>query len=200
MWAKQHRKVYIYLTVLLFLLSGACYKEAMVSESMLPGRMERVISFDGVYAIADMTDRLLLYCLGRDTVSDYTPLVHFEAYETIYLDGRLLAHGTTNHLGQVIINHPYQVLAYHEDGIDTFRLFFTPFPIAHVLTEESIRNEPKVLSWLALQYADPEGLQEGTSLYESFAGIEIRGHSTSNYDKKQYRKSHPNNLHHKSLP
>lgn len=186
MRAKQHSRIYIYLTVILSLLSGACYKEAMVPESLLQGKMERVIGFDGVYAYADMTDRLLLYCLGRDTVPDFTPLVHFEAYERIYLDGRLLEHGSNNYLGQVSINHPYQVLAYHEDGIDTFSLFFTPFPIAHVLTEETIRDEPKVLSWLSLQYTDPGGLQQNPRLFESWAGIEIRGQSTRNYDKKQY--------------
>jgi spore coat protein CotH len=37
-----------------------------------------------------------------------------------------------------------------------------------------------------LQYTDPSGLQQTPRLFESWAGIEIRGQSTRNYEKKQY--------------
>lgn len=186
MYAKQHSKIKISLVLLLSLLCGACYQELMVPELLLQGSMERVIGFDGIYAFSDMSDGLLLYCLGTDTLSEFTPRVQFEKYQTLCLDGRQLKNGVTNPMGQVIINHPYQVVGQHEEGTDTFNLFFTLFPIAHLQTGQPIRNEPKVLSWMALQYNDPAGQQHSTRLFESFAGIEIRGQSTSNYDKKQY--------------
>ncbi len=183
---KLHTAFILNLLVLISLLAGGCYREFIISESHLSDNMERVIGFDMVYAFADTTDMLLLYSIGADTIPTFSPLVHFEGYHTLYLDGKALEEGVENEIGQVSINRSYQVIAQNEHSTDTFSLIFTPFPTVHIITEKEIPNEPKVISWMELQYCEHKKQDQCTSLFESYAGIEIRGHSSTHFDKKQY--------------
>jgi len=186
MAGKLHTAFILNLILLITLQFGGCYQELGTPEPELSGSMERVIGFDKVYAFADTTDHLLLYSIGADTIPSFSPLVHFEGYHTLYLDGKALKGGVENEIGQVHINQAYQVIAQNKRSTDTFSLIFTPFPIAHMITQKEIPYEPKVISWMELQYCDQNKQDQSTQLFESFAGIEVRGHSSTLFDKKQY--------------
>ena len=174
------------LLLLCLLQFTACYREVQIIEAHLSDNMIRVISFDGVPAYADTTDQLLLYSIGADMIPSFSPIVHCDGYQRLYLDGNALENGVRNELGMIHINRSYRVIAQNEESSDTFRLLFTPFPVAHIITEEDIQFEPKVLSWMELQYCD-RGIQDPKpQLFESYAGIEIRGHSSTAFDKKPY--------------
>jgi spore coat protein H len=186
MLGKLHTAFILNLLVLISLLFRGCFQELIISEAKLSDNIERVIGFDNVYAFADTTDHLLLYFIGADTISSFTPLVNFEGYQRLYLDGKALEEGVENEIGQILINRSYQVIAQNEHSTDTFSLIFTPFPTVHIITEKEIPYEPKIISWMELQYCEQDKQGPCTSLFESYAGIEIRGHSSTHFDKKQY--------------
>ncbi len=147
---------------------------------------ERVLEFDHVFAFVDKEERMLLYTLPSDTVSSFSPLVGFGAYESIEIDGRKLIDNKENDLGKVVINHPYMVSAQLGDKRVSYQLYFTNLPLLQIHTETKIPDEPKILSWMELAYAHKKDGADETRLYEGYSGIEIRGRTSAVHEKKSY--------------
>lgn len=147
---------------------------------------ERVLEFDGVFAFTDREEHLLLYTLPSDTIGSFSPYVRFGNYQAIEIDGIVLKENEVNELGEVVLNHPYVVTVRKGKEIDTYQLYFTNLPLLHIYTEAKIPDEPKVLSWVELAYANEKDGAGETRLFRSFAGIEIRGRTSAAHEKKSY--------------
>ena len=160
-------------------LLGACYEERIIEEDGPWPITGRVIEFDQVYAFCDREENLLLYPIDSDTISAFSPQVRFGDYESIAFEGKELQENSTNELGQVMVNHPYELRARSGGKTEIFQLYFTNLPLLHIHSQRKIKDEPKVLSWMELIDTDRE-------LYKGYAGIEIRGRTSVNYEKKSY--------------
>jgi len=188
------RIFYFILVISTGLLFSGCYKEHIEVDNpetwLAPVEFsdtsQQVIGFNEVFAITDTTENLLLYSIASDTLLSFNPVVKFGNYQTISINGTGLVHGENNDLGQVVVNHPYQVVAKRGIDSDTFCLFFTSLPIVQIDTEKMIVDEPKVSSRFVLQYTDQDDIYPQTLLFRSYAGIEIRGASSKSRLKKSY--------------
>lgn len=167
-------------------LSKGCYKELIIEAPDAAGTYNGVVAFDQVNAFADLEDHILLYTLPADTIISFSPLVTFGDYHSISINGIELANDSINELGKVVVNQPYNVVAQNSRGIDNFQLYFTNLPVVHVYTEMTIKDEPKVLSWTEIQYTGSSGPHGRTQLFSTYAGIEIRGGTSAQLDKKSY--------------
>lgn len=179
--------IWILLLVLFTTLPRGCYEEVIISELQTGEDIPYFIKLNGVPAFEDLSDNFLLYTLPRDSEAHFSPLVEFENYESITLNSIHLTSGAISDLGSVHINHPYELIASDGTETDTFKLIFTTLPLMRVITNDNIPYEPKLESWLQLQYGNSgENNYDSTLLFESHAGIEIRGMSSTFYDKKSF--------------
>ncbi|MCP4309768.1 MAG: hypothetical protein GY790_00765 [Bacteroidetes bacterium] len=167
------------------LLTGACYKEIILPEET-EAKPYEVISFDGVSAFVDTTDRFMLYTIGDESMSSFSPLVEFDHHESVFLGETILAAGEINPLGRIEINKPYRLVAVKGVQRDTFDLLFTTLPLIRIFSEYKIPDEPKVLSHFELHYISKVEGNQSAKLFESFAGVEIRGKSAALFDKKSF--------------
>jgi spore coat protein H len=174
-----------FVSAMLVLLQG-CYKEVSITENPPSEGTMKVVGFDEVYAFVDTAACFLLYTIGADTIDSFTPVVKFGDYRSVQLNDTELVNGQKNDMGRIIANQPYKLVARGDQGNDTFNLFFTTLPILQFTVEELIPDEPKIVSWMELQYSDKDQSNPSTVLFESYSGIETRGGSSAQYDKKAY--------------
>ena len=174
-----------FVLAILLLLEG-CYEEVSIPEIQPSEGSVKVVSFDDVHAFVDTTEHFMLFTIGEDTIQSFSPTVEFGNYHSLLLNEIELVSGQENEIGPIIANQPYRLVARNNQRSDTFHLVFTTLPILQVVTEESIPVEPKVVSWLELQYCDEAGSSPSPTLFESYAGIEIRGGSSTRYEKKAF--------------
>jgi hypothetical protein len=160
-------------------LLRTCYEEKIIEEDGPWNISSRVLEFDQAPVYCDKVDHILLYPLPSDTVHAFSPHVDFGAYESITFDGKELLDGARNELGQVMVKHPYEVTAHNGRQAESYWLYFTNLPVLHIHTVQKIRDEPKVLSWMEL-------VNTNQDVYEGYSGIEIRGRTSANYEKKSY--------------
>lgn len=177
---------WILILLILGILPRGCYEEIVISETETEEDIPSIIKLDGVPAFEDLTDNFLLYTIPKDSLEKFQAHVEFESHDSISLNGINLLNGAANDLGTVYINHPYELLAVSGRNIDTFNLIFTTLPLLRVTTNEGIPYEPKLASWFQLQYGRKDDNNSSTVLFESHAGIEIRGLSSNRFNKKSY--------------
>ncbi|MDX2431256.1 MAG: CotH kinase family protein [Bacteroides sp.] len=183
---RVERYTWILLLVLLTALSRSCYEEVVVPEALNGDEAPCLMKLDGVPVFEDVIDRMALFTLPEDSLEAFSPTVEFNSYEGIAFNGINLRHGEVNELGAVRINQAYELIASNGDQIDTFRMMFTTIPLLRILHTKAIPWEPKVESWLQLQYGDKAGNKPSTILFESDAGIEYRGITANKFEKRAY--------------
>jgi hypothetical protein len=164
----------------------SCYKEQLIEPPEKWSLPTDLIMFDNVPAFTSTDNNTLLFTLPQELVTAFTPFVSLGAYKKVSIDGRKLTDATINNLGKVEINHPYTVMVANDVEMDTFQLYFTTLPLVRILTETEIKDEPKVFSTVEMQYIDVAGGSNATTLYSTFAGVEIRGRTSASHEKKSY--------------
>lgn len=158
-----------------------CQKEELVYDT-LPDEnysFPLLLRLDEKDCFMEFTMGILKYSINEDALQDYQPFVEFqEGSEVIFAD-RLLINNTRNNLGELSLNHPYELSIKSRGQIKHFQLVFTSIPTIQVVTLDAIQNEPKTLSRITLNYPESE---KGSVV--NWAGIEHRGASSLKYDKK----------------
>jgi len=147
---------------------------------------QSMLLLDGIPVFEDLTDKLMLYTIKEDSLASFSPLVDFNSHLDVSIKGISLTPGAVNDLGPVEINKVYKLLVREGSSTDSFDLLFTTLPILRFITDEGIPYEPKLESHMQLAYANPVKGSSSTLLFESWAGIEIRGMSANRFDKKSY--------------
>jgi spore coat protein H len=176
------------LTLLLLtgLLEKGCYKEKFIGPYEEWKNTYLVLAFDQVFAFADLEEHMLLFTLPSDTINTFTPQVLFGDYQSVTFNGLELAENEINDLGEVVVNHPYTVVAQNSTGTNTFQLFFTSLPLLRITTDQQIRDDPKVGSLAEIQYVTKGVGNSKTHTFTTNAGIEIRGRTSALLEKKSY--------------
>ena len=180
-----HKGITLLLAILAIFLES-CYKEMVIEEAGAWRMPDQVLEFDLVFAFADKEEHVLLYMLPFDTIKSFSPFVRFGAFESLEFNGRELKENEKNALGEVMVNHPYNVTARNGNKSVNYQLWFTRLPLLHIHTETKITDEPKALSWIELAYANEETETGQTLLFSGYTGIEIRGRTSAVHEKKSY--------------
>lgn len=177
--------IFAFATVALLLLNS-CYKEEFVGHSGNASIGKSFLSLDAVYGIVDTENNFMLYTIALDTLQEFSPLIHFKKYSAILFRGQSLSNDQVNNLGEIIINKPYKVRAEIGLEADTFDLIFTRLPLMHIISEEKIIDDSKVLMDLEIQYPNERNENFHTTSFSSYAGVEYRGATSQKYDKKSF--------------
>lgn len=180
-----HIKSWIFILLGMILFSQGCYREQVIIIDQNP-YSENVLKINESYGFVDLTEKFILYTIGADTILSFSPKILFSNYTSMTIDGKEIINNRVNDLGDVWINHPYQIITRNEGEIDTFQLYFTRIPLLHITSDETIRNDPKVLSKMSLQFSNDYNDSHSTNTINSYVGIEIRGQSSTRYDKKSF--------------
>jgi hypothetical protein len=144
------------------------------------------LRLDGVEGFLDLTTHTLMFTLPADTVSAYSAYVQYYDYEALWFNGTALIHGQQNQLGEVAVSERYPLITVGESLSDTLYVVFTKLPLMRIDVTTGIQDEPKALCSIVIQSCDEGVSMDGSTLFESVAGIEIRGKSSTSYEKKSY--------------
>ena len=161
-----------------------CHKELLPEPE--PTESESgLMQLDGAEGFLDVDSRTLMFPLQADSVDDYRALVGFQDYESMWFNGSKLVEGEENQLGKVSVAGSYMLVGEKETLTDTFFVVFTKIPLMRIQIDTKIRDEPKLLCSIQIHsYDDPSKVE--TDVFESLAGVEIRGRSSTRYVKKSY--------------
>jgi hypothetical protein len=177
----------LFVTLLLALaVVRSCYKESLLEEPESWPIEGRVLEFDHIYTFCDKEAHLLLYPLPADSISAFSPYIGFGQYESVEFNGKPLCENSRNDLGKVRINQPYPVKARVGKHEENYELYFTSLPLIHIHSDAVIQDEPKILSWAELAYIADRDTEPEIRLFESYAGIEIRGRTSAAHEKLSY--------------
>lgn len=168
---------------LCLLLARGCYKEVEYLPSEEDDLMRKVFSIDHVEGMLDENTNRIFFTIPGDTLSSFTALIDYDNYNSISFNGMILEKNRQHTLGSIIANHNYELIARGKTQTDTFNVLFTTLPLLHISSNDEIRDEPKVLASLLLNYTRSTQADRTVYQFRSTAGIEIRGASSMRYDK-----------------
>lgn len=154
----------------------------------------------------DQSDKTILFPISAPSIDGFMGIVEYsnDLYEHVYINEIMVENGDNVNFGNIIIGDsilvrfivgdniqmPTETLIiatpelvigeFEEKNYIDYNLIFTDLPTVLIFTNEDIVNEPKILSQIIIN-----DLVEN-KVYETFAGIEIRGKSSQAYPKKSY--------------
>ena len=179
-----HIAIITFVSVLGTLCTG-CQKE-VIPDPPSEENESTGLSLDGVEGFLDMSTHTLMFPLPSDTVSEYNAYVQYFDYESMWFNGTALIHGQQNQLGEVVVSERYPLIAMGESMTDTLYVVFSKFPLMRIGASTEIQDEPKSLCNIVIQSCDTDVSGYGSAVFESLAGIEIRGKSSTRFVKKSY--------------
>ncbi|MBN1951476.1 MAG: CotH kinase family protein [Bacteroidales bacterium] len=178
---KQREIKYSLWSLLLLAVLSSCYEEVyMPSENTT--RYNYLISFNNVEVGVDTASNFLLYTVGSLNVEDLEVEIRCKPVEIVRIEGNDLKLNNSYHFEDISFSKAYPVEIRMEDGtIETYQLHFSPLPVIQIYPEESIKNEPKSLSWTSVSRAPDQG-----GMISCYMGIEYRGGSAMGNPKLSY--------------
>ena len=161
----------------------SCTKKVVVFDNNANASFELalILKLNDKNCVYDSETKTLKYSLSASSLSQFSPLVEFQTYSEIKFNGSSLVNKTINNLGDVELNKEYNLMVTTSGIVNSLKLIFTDMPLVQIVTLDRITNEPKVLSKLSVYYPN----QQVTPV-NSWAGIETRGASTADLNKKSY--------------
>ena len=165
---------------LILLLGNACYFENEVFNPEpdeflgLPG----VLKFNGTKLAFDNEMLLLRYPVTEDTISAFSPFVEFKENAGLEINGKKISNQQKNNLGKITTSCAYNVTYTIAGKTYHLNLVFTRLPIIKITCDSEIHDEPKTLAGIEVLNSD------ASSVFSSFAGIEIRGKHSRDYPKQ----------------
>lgn len=159
----------------------SCYKEEVIfsPEPSFELTLPSLLKFDGVACAYDEQRKTLRYTLPQDSVFSFSPYVEFQDIATIKFDSIELDNEIINNLGAVSVSNRHTLTINTEKGIEKFTLEFTNLPIVQLIASSEIYDESKTLARLIIHDHTEHAIN-------TFVGIEIRGASSQEFDKKSF--------------
>lgn len=143
-----------------------------------------LIKINNYYCSIDLETKTMYLPINSNAINSYNGLIDYSAeyYANVKFDNTSISSGDNYDFGNVSINDIVEVeLIYNSETIN-YNLIFTNIPTVMIYTEQDIiPNEPKIYSRIIINDII------GNEVYDSYAGIEKRGGSTSqNSPKNSY--------------
>lgn len=179
-------KKYFMFPLTIILLSRGCYKEEIIDTADLDDPIKIILKMNGIPGYLDEKTRTVFFTLPESTSYLSDTRIIYNSYHSMSLNGISIESGKSYDLGEVRINKLYEIICNDETRVDTFQLCFSLLPLIHVSAEEIIRDEPKTLCRLRMQYQDPHNQDPVVTEFRTLAGLEIRGATSMKYAKVSY--------------
>jgi len=169
--------------ILLLLLLQCCYKEEIIYNTEADSNLElpSLLRINGKECCYDHIEKNLRYPINADSINNFSPLIEFQNQSTVYFNDNTLQNGSINHLGKIENNKAYQVRIETQNGVQHLSLTFTCLPIVQIITPNTIRDEPKTLARIVVNYTEEDKVSDSF-----LTGIEYRGQTSQSYQKKSY--------------
>jgi len=169
--------------LILLMIITACYNEETVIPENLHLSMEKndILSFNQKQCALDKSSRTLRVPIDSSEMTNFNPYVEFADEATVYFNDIKLNNYETNRLGNIEFKTSYSIRMEFRDSTFYFDLKFTNLPIVQVITPNAIYDEPKTLARMFITNPMPNSEHE-----ESWIGIEYRGRTAQQFDKKAY--------------
>lgn len=161
----------------------SCYKEEVIFNAE-PNReleLQTILRINGKECCYDYIENSLRFSINRDSIIDFSPVIEFEAYSEVYFEGSILQNNKINNLRNIKINEVYEIVVVTKNKSKTISLTFTNLPIVQIITPNRVFDEQKTIAKIVVNY--PDGNKE---IDEYFIGLEYRGGTSQNYEKKSY--------------
>ena len=172
-----------YLLFIFSFIVMACTKEVIIYDAEVNDNFELplILSFNGKNCAYDHNTKTLKYTVHPDSLDNYAPFVEFQDYSAVKFDQKTLSNYTVNSLGNIQLYKAYPVEITVKGHQEFFSLIFTDIPIVQIITKGKIVNTPKISGRMLMSAPT-----ENVGLTESWVGVETRGSSSLNKDKKSY--------------
>ncbi len=170
--------------ILCFYSLASCYKEK-VTYAPAPNKsleLPLLLRLNHKDCFLEHRYHTLRYSLEPQALASFRPYVQFQDNSTVTFEGKTLQNNAFNDLGNIVYKQPYQVQISRE-GSEPYQvtLTFTNLPIVRVVTKKEIVDEPKKVAKITVNYPTIHSLP-----VTSYIGIEHRGGSALQFDKKSY--------------
>ena len=172
----------LYLISILIVLQS-CYREKIIynadsnHELLLP----TILRINDKECVYDYTANSLRFPINNDIINDFSPLIEFQEYSTVYFEGEELINNSINNFGNIEINKEYDVKVFTNGETEDLLLTFTNLPIVQIITPNIIFDEPKTLAKIIVNYKEINKIAD-----TYFIGIEYRGQTSQYYQKKSF--------------
>lgn len=174
------RKLNIPGFIFLLIMVSSCFEENVIfdSEPTLDLQLPLILKFDQINCSYDAGMEMLRYYLPQDSLSDFSPFIEFQESSELFFNTRKVENNKLNHLGLVQINQLYKIEIRNGKTTKQLALIFTNLPIIQIISDTKIYDEPKSIARIQINSS------EKNHHFTSFAGIELRGKYSREYDKK----------------
>jgi spore coat protein H len=174
------RKLKIFGFILLLITASSCFEEIVIfdSEPSLDLQLPLILKFDHINCSYDAEMEILRYYLPQDSLSDFSPFIEFQESSELFINTRKVENNKLNPLGLVQINQAYNIQIRNGKTTKQLDLIFTNLPIIQIISDTKIYDEPKSIARIQINSS------EKNHHFTSFAGIELRGRYSRDYDKK----------------
>ena len=187
----MRQALYIAISVFLFMGLQSCYKDNVIYNAE-PNRvleLPLILEINNKKCFFDGESNTLRYSIEEDSIFDFTPYIEIQEYSKVYFNGVLLQNHSANSLGAIKINEEYTIRVITNNTEKDLKLSFTNLPIVQIITEYQVLDEPKVPARFIINY--PKGDEKS---FTSYIGLEYRGATSQQYDKKSFGFSFLNSL------
>jgi spore coat protein H len=175
------KKTLVYILGVFLIIS--CTKKVAVFDNNANANfvLPLIFKLNSKNCVYDSETKTLKYSLDANSLTQFSPLVEFQEYSEIKLNGVSLVNKTINNIGDVELYKEYNLTVTILGEVNLLKLVFTAIPLVQIVTLDRITNEPKILGKLLVNYPSSQ-----SHPVESWIGIEVRGKSTIGLDKKSY--------------
>jgi len=162
---------------------SACYKEHILFAAFPSEALELplILDFNEKSCFFDERSNSFRYSIAEDSILNFSPFVQFQEHSTILINDIPLENNMVNNLGTIKTNETYTVSISTLGQINHFTLSFTTFPTVRIITRNQIKDNPKLLARLNMNY--PADSMEPIN---TFVEIDYRGSSSQKNPKKSY--------------
>jgi len=176
-------KISIILT--LILLIAGCIKNPAgnnETEDIIENSASWLIKINNNYCAFDQGNKTMLFPIDSVNIKGFNGILEYseEYYDNIYFNDIMVGNGDNFNFGNINVDDTIRVIFKIDAKNVVYNLLFTTLPTVLIFTKEDIVDEPKISSKFIIN-----DILDG-KIYDTHAGIEIRGGTSQNYPKVSY--------------
>lgn len=170
---------------LVFILIISCIKnptENKEIESTIQDNSSWLIKINDFYCAFNIENKTMLFPIDSVDINTFYGIIEYPEvyYENIFLNDILVGNGDNFNFGNISIGDTIQIKFIIDSQEVKYDLLFTTLPTVLIFTSKDIVDELKISSRLIVNDLFED------QVYDTFAGIEIRGGTSQNFPKVSY--------------
>lgn len=140
-----------------------------------------ILHLNGVPCSFDQESNTFKFSIAAEELTDFSPLVEFNASSSVTFESEELANKSINKIGNLSLNQDYELTIETNGKANIFKLRFTDIPIIQLITRDPIITGYNSLCRFVVNYPSSEKPTEN-----SWAEVKHRGQTSLQFDKKSF--------------